>query len=504
MAAALAMAFFQALGVASILPFMNLVMQPGLVYDNRWFNWFYNLLGFSSVDSFILFLGFSVLGIIVAGNLVSALAIWLKMRFVWRKQHNLSTALLKKYLGLPYVYFLNHHTAELSKNILSEVNELTRGFLIPLLLIVIKGILVLFILSMLLLVEPAITLLAVLVVGGSYGRIYSGLRRKLRQGGKKRLEANRERFKAVNEALGGIKDIKIMGRESFFVGRFFNHSRKYSNLQAWNEMVGQIPRYILEIIAFGGVIAIVLVLLSLDGSIQHVIPLVSFFAFAGYRLMPAMQEIFMSYTKLQYYRAVLDKIYEDMNEEGTLPFGRSDKAGELPQPLPFQHAIELKGISFWYAGTNEPVLRNVSLKIPRHTSVAIAGPTGSGKTTLVDIMLGLLAPQQGRIMVDDIKITGENVKRWQRSLGYVPQQIYLSDDTMARNIAFGLPDEEIDPGALENAVRLANLDDFILQELPHGYATLVGERGVRLSGGQRQRVGIARALYHNPEILVLD
>ena len=504
MAGALAMAFFQALGVASILPFMNIVMRPEVVYDNRWYFWFYNLLGFSSVESFIISFGFLVLGVIVAGNLISALAIWMKMRFVWRKQHNLSTELMKKYLSLPYVYFLNHHSADLSKNILSEVNELTRGLLIPLLRIGTKGILVLFILGMLLFVEPAITLLAVLVVGGSYGLIYSKLLRKLRQGGKKRLEANRERFKAVNEALGGIKDIKIMGREAFFIGRFFDHSWKYSNLQAWYEMVGQIPRYILEIIAFGGVIAIVLFLLSIEGTIHQVIPMVSFFAFAGYRLMPAMQEIFLSYTSLQYHRAVLDKIYEDMNE-GTSPFIKArDRSVELPKPLPFHYSIELDGVSFWYPRTNEPVLRKVSLNIHRHTSVAIAGPTGSGKTTLVDIILGLLTPQQGRIKVDDTEVTEENVQHWQRSLGYVPQQIYLCDDTMARNIAFGLPDNEIDPEALENAVRFANLENFIANDLPHGYATLVGERGVRLSGGQRQRVGIARALYHDPEILILD
>lgn len=499
---ALLMAFFQALGVASILPFMNLIMQPDIVQDNQWVFWFYNSFGFESIDSFIFFLGFVMLGVIIISNLVSVLATWLKLRFAWKKNHNLSTSLLRKYLALPYVYFLDQHSADLSKNVLNEVLELTKSFMIPMLQIITKTIVALFILGMLFIAKPVVSLVALVVIGGSYAVIYSRFRKKLRTGGNQRLEANRGRFKITNEALGGIKDIKIMGREPFFIERFITFSKRYSDLRSWNEVVGQVPRYILEVIAFGGVITLILFLLSVEGNAAQVIPLVSFFAFAGYRLMPAMQDVFQALTKVQFNRAVLDKIFADLHEGETQHVKTSSK--QLPEPLVFQNSIKFDHISFWYPNTNEPVLKDINLEIQRHESVAIIGPTGSGKTTLADIFLGLLTPQQGELIVDDTEITHNNLKMWQRNLGYVPQQIYLSDDTIARNIAFGLPDDEIDPAALDKATKIANLHDFILQELPKGYDTVVGERGIRLSGGQRQRVGIARALYHDPEILVLD
>lgn len=502
MVAALCMAFFQALGVASIIPFMSLLMRPEAVYDNRWVFWLYNWLGFTSVDSFVFFMGFVMLGIIVVGNLISALAIWLKLRFVWRNNHKLATALLRKYLSMPYVYFLNHHSADLGKNVLAEVNNLTSNFLIPFLEIVIHGTVVVLMVGMLFFVNPIVSSFALVALGGSYALIYLRFRRKLQDGGKKRLQANRGRFKAANEALAGIKDIKVLGRESFFIDRFITHSRRLSTLQAWNAVVGAIPRYLLEIIAFGGIIVLILVMMSAEGNVHHVIPMVSFFAFAGYRLLPSLQHIFQSFTKVQFNRAVLNKIYNDMIEEGEVHIELADTI--LPKSLSFQKYICLDHISFWYPNTREPVLKSINLEIKRHTSVAIAGPTGSGKTTMVDIFLGLLFPQQGKLLVDGVEITADNVQNWQRNLGYVPQQIYLSDDTIARNIAFSLPDKEIDRESLDNAALIANLHDFIINELPNGYDTLVGERGVRLSGGQRQRVGIARALYHDPEILVLD
>jgi ATP-binding cassette subfamily C protein len=499
----LVVAFLDALGVASILPFISLVINPSVVDENQILNWVFNSLGFTNTQSFLIFVGFMMLGIIVAGNLASAFATWAQARFVWRTNHRVSSDLLKKYLSMPYVFFLNQNSSNLGKNVLSEVMQLTKGLLLPLINLLTGFAVVLVITALLLYVNPQVTLIAAVAIVIPYLLIYFNLRRKLRAGGKKRLEENRGRFKAANEALGGIKDIKILGREGFFLKRFLKHSEKFSNVQAWSGVVGQIPRYITEIIAFGGAVGVILFLLYSGRDVQQVIPLVGFFALAWYRLLPSLQAIFSSFTDLQFNTAVLDKIFDDLNvgESGT---GKISFGGKLPQPAPFEKNIKLENISFSYPGEREPVLKDVSLDVGRNTSVALVGPTGCGKTTLVDIVLGLLTPDRGVIKVDGVEITNENIKNWQRNIGYVPQQIYLSDDTVARNIAFGLPDEEIDMAQVRRAAKLANIHDFIEKETSSGYDTVVGERGVRLSGGQKQRIGIARALYNDPEVVVFD
>jgi len=500
----LLMALFQTLGVVSILPFMNIVMQPEIIESNRWLNWLYNSLGFTNVNSFIIFIGILMLLIIIIGNLTSALATWLKIRFVWSKNHNISSTLLKKYLSLPYVYFLTQNTADLSKNILSEAGVLTSSYILPLIDIVIKGFVVIGILSILLFINIYITVLSAIILGGSYALIYIYFHNKLKIKGAKRLKENKMRFRAAGEALGGIKDIKVMRREAFFYHNYLKHSREFSNLQTWSSLIGQMPRYFLEIIAFGGIVTLVLFFISTTGNINEVIPMVSFFAFAAYRLMPALQIIFASFTRVRFSQTTVNKIIEDLSEKGGFSEQFLVYEKEPINPLPFNTSLQLKEVSYNYPNTNKPVIHDLNLVIQHNTSIGLVGPTGAGKTTIVDIILGLLTPQKGEFSVDGVKIDENNILNWQKNLGYVPQYIYLSDDTITNNIAFGIPYEKIDQKAVEHAARISNLHDFIISELPNGYQTIVGERGIRLSGGERQRVGIARALYHDPEVLVLD
>ncbi len=500
----LLMALFQTLGVVSILPFMSIVMQPEILESNRWLNWLYNSLGFTSVNSFIIFIGILMLLIIIIGNLTSALATWLKVRFVWRKNHNISSALLKKYLSLPYVYFLTQNTADLSKNILSEVNILTNNFILQLINITVNSFVAIGILSMLLFTNIYLTILSVIILGGSYALIYFYFHDKLKINGAKRLKENKLRFRTAGEALGGIKDIKVMGREDFFYHRYLRHSCEFSNLQAWCSLVGQMPRYFLETIAFGGIVTLVLYLTTTAGNANEVIPMISFFAFAAYRLMPALQAVFASFTLVRFSQTTVNRIIEDLSEKGGFSeqFFVYEKAPI--KPMPFNTSLQLKEVSYNYPNTNEPVIHSLSLSIQRNTLIGLVGPTGAGKTTLVDIILGLLIHQKGEFFVDGVKIDENNILNWQKNLGYVPQHIYLSDDTIINNIAFGIPGEKINRKAVEYAARISNLHDFVISELPNGYETIVGERGIRLSGGERQRVGIARALYHDPEVLVLD
>ncbi len=497
-------ALFQTLGVVSILPFMSIVMQPEITETNRWLNWLYNSFGFTSLNRFIIFMGFLMLFLIIIGNLASALATWLKVRFVWRKNHNISSALLKKYLSMPYVYFLTQNTTDLSKNILSEVGVLTGGFILPLVDIVIKSFVAIGILTMLLFTNIYITILSVIIFGGSYALIYFYFHDKLKTNGAKRLKENKMRFKTAGEALSGIKDIKVMGRENFFYHRYLRHSREYSNLEAWSSLIRTMPRYLLETIAFGGIVTLVLYFITTTGNANEVIPTISFFAFAAYRLLPALQIVFASSTQVRFSQMTVNRIIEDLSEKGGFREQFLVYEKEPVNTMPFNTSLELKEASFNYPNTNEPVIHNINLSIQHNTSVGLVGPTGAGKTTLVDIILGLLTPQEGEFSVDGVKIDENNILNWQKNLGYVPQHIYLSDDTIMNNIAFGIPDDKIDRETIEHVARISNLHNFIISELPNGYETIVGERGIRLSGGERQRVGIARALYHDPEVLVLD
>lgn len=503
MVVALLMALFQAVGVASILPFVNVVMDPGIIAENKWLDYFFNAFHFESTNSFIVFLGFVVLGFLVIGNFVSAFATWLKIRFVWQKNHKLSNDLLKKYVFMPYSYFIIHNTANLSKNVLSEVYQLIGGYALSLINIITDSVITVIILILLLYVNPFMTLVAVAVLISFYLFIYLYFSENLKRGGQSRLKANKERYKLAGEILGGIKDIKVLGVEKFFLDRYSKHSAIFSNIQLWNQIVGQIPRYVMEVFAFGGVVGLLIFSISSNLSTQKIIPLVSFFAFAGYRLMPALQEIFNSLALIRFNKAVLDKIHADMVEESqitrNIPFERKNI-----KPLEFKEKIELKNIHFFYPNSKREILKGINIEIKKNAFVALIGATGSGKTTIVDLTLGLLTPFEGNIRVDGIEIGEDNIKNWRANLGYVPQQIYLSDNTVARNIAFGLSGEEIDMEKVKKAARMANIHEFIESKLPEGYDTFVGERGIRLSGGQRQRIGIARALYHDPQVLIFD
>jgi len=502
--AVIGMAFSQAIGVASVLPFISLVMEPNMVFDNRYLFWAYETLNFTSINQFIIFTGVVMFAIVFLSNGISAFATWLKLRFAWMNNHRLSCRLLKKYLSMPYAFFLNQNSADLSKNVLQEVNHLTSDFIIPVLTIITKSLTVIFILAMLFWVDILISFIALFVLGGSYAVIFWKVNSNLKFMGNERMLANKMRYKSVNEAFGGIKEVKVMNREPHFLGRYSRESLKQARLRSWNAVIGQVPRFALEAIAFGGIIIFVLAMLLTREDARQVIPMVSLFAFAGYRLMPALQEIFTSSTKMQFNLAVLDRIHDDFTRVDKTALSDTFSTEKLPSALPFTSEITLDRVTYYYPHSSVVAIDNISLNIEYNSSVAFIGPTGAGKTTIVDIILGLLPPQRGRILVDGVEIGQANIIKWQRDIGYVPQHIYLSDDTVASNIAFGLPDNKIDRDALVKAARIANIDEFIEDELPYGYETLVGERGIRLSGGQRQRIGIARALYMDPEVLVFD
>jgi ABC-type multidrug transport system fused ATPase/permease subunit len=338
----------------------------------------------------------------------------------------------------------------------------------------------------------------IVLFGMLYGGLYWVVRRRLTVMGTERKQAQKDRFKLASEVLGGIKEIKLLGLEETLLAQYGAPSKVFAETMASSKVLSLIPKYALETVGFGGVLVIVLYWLWRGGSLHEVLPLLGVYAFATYRILPGLQTVFAAMATIRFNLVVVDSLAAEIGRD--LP-ARSEAAIE---PLEFQRSVALQGVVYLYPTGNRPALGAIDIAISRSEWVALVGPTGSGKSTLADIVLGLLHPSGGRVLVDGVPLDEHTTPRWQKNVGYVPQQIFLIDDTVARNIAFGVAPQDVDDVALRAAARIAQIDDFVMNELPERYDTVVGERGVRVSGGQRQRIGIARSLYRRPSLLILD
>jgi ABC-type multidrug transport system fused ATPase/permease subunit len=491
-------------GIASIMPFMGMVVSPDVVVHNHYLSFLYHYFSFSSTTTFLRFIGVIVLSIMLVSNLISALTIWGVLQFSFSLGKDLSNKMFSSYLNHSYVFFLNRNSSELVQNILWEIGRIVNGILIPLLTIYSKIVVAASILGLLVWMNPQLALVAGLVLGGAYSLVFFLVRKSLSKSGNEVSVENAKRTQIAYETLGGIKDIKLLGRERDFYDRFQKPIELYALYQSRSQMISLLPRYALETLAYGGIIVIVIYLLAVQKSASHTLPMMALYALAGYRIMPALQQIFANLASVRFNISAVERITKDLKTLSPQKDGDPPVPSPETTPLPFTGSISLENIVFRYTDRPEPVLKGVSLSIKANTTIGIVGSTGSGKTTTLDILLGLLEPESGRLIIDGIPISKENVRSWQANIGYVPQQIMLMDDTIERNIAFGIPDDKVDREKVVKAAKLAHLHDFIEKELEKGYGTEIGEKGVRLSGGQRQRIGIARALYHEPSVLVLD
>lgn len=499
--AVIIMAVLEVINVSAIAPFLALASEPTMIQDNAVLAYLYDFFDFDSVNGFLIAVGLGVFTLMLLSNAWSALTTWAQLRLVWSLNHQLSAQMLERYLHRPYTYFLSRNTADLSKNLLSEVQQITSNMIQPTVLALGKVVVALGIIFVLIAVNPWLAVLVTVVVGGSYGLIYSLTRKRLNAIGRDRVNANEERFTVAGEAFGGIKEVKVLNAENAFLERFQGPSYRFSRHQASRQTISSVPRYAIETVAFGTVILIVVYLLAFEHDFGAIVPTLGMYAFAGYRLMPALQQIFQAVTAIRFYGSALESILDDlaMDQEALVV---RETIGTKSFTL--QRSLKLENITFTYPTGNRPAVNDVSLTIPVNSTVGFVGATGSGKTTLADIILGLLRPQSGKMLVDGVVITDDNLSAWHHNLGYVPQSIFLSDASVSENIAFGIPRDKIDLRAVREAARIAQLDDFVMRELAEQYDTVVGERGVRLSGGQRQRIGIARALYRNPDVIVFD
>jgi ABC-type multidrug transport system fused ATPase/permease subunit len=495
------MALLDLLGVASILPFITVLANPSLIETNAILNKifiFSNIFGIKNNNDFFFALGIIVFAILIISLSFKALITYVKVRFIGMLEYNIGRRLVEGYLHQPYSWFLNRNSADLGKTILSEVSNVIDGGINQLLELIARSFTSIGIITLLIIVDPKIALITGLLVAVIYGLIVYSLQNYLSRSGQERLKNNELRYLAVNEAFGAAKEIKVGGLEQAFIKRFSVSTEIMVRINSSAQVMAQVPRLILEAIAFGGILLILLYFITKKGGFNHALPIISLYAFAGYRLMPAIQSIYASLISLILSSPSIKKLYSDIKSLENFNINQDEGV------LSFNRSISLKNIHYNYQDSSRHALKDISLSIPAKSTVGLVGVTGSGKTTTVDIILGLLQAQKGTLDVDGKVITEQNLRSWQRSIGYVPQHIYLSDDTVASNIAFGLELKNISQASVERASRIANLHEFIVNELPKKYQTTIGERGVRLSGGQRQRIGIARALYHNPQVLILD
>ena len=499
LALALLMALAETLGVVSIMPFLSVLARPGVVQENPWLQATYTGLGFADTRAFITALGVASIVLVLASSAFKTVTQHLLNRFVHLLRHSISSRLMARYLAQPYEFFILRNTAELSKTILAEVDMVMGNVIQPMSQVIVQGIVVLAMLALVFAYNPLTALAIVAVVGSLYGLIYLLVRRRLKRIGTEMVEANRQRYQTCNEALQGIRDIKITRAEAAYQQRYQQASRTQARHMAANETLSQTPLYLVEATGYTGLILIALVLLFKSGDVAHVLPALGLYGFAAYRMLPAAQIMYRGLARLKFAGATLDNLHRDMS----LPLPVAAPAGQ-PAIVP-RREIHLSGIRYAYPSTpDKPVLDGFGLVIPANTSLGIKGSSGAGKSTAMDILLGLLRPQAGTLNVDGQPVTAQNLPAWQAAIGYVPQHIYIADASVAANIAFGVPREKIDMQAVERAARAAQIHNFVINELPQGYATLVGDRGIRLSGGQRQRIGIARALYRDPPVLLMD
>lgn len=498
-------AFASAFMVASVIPFLTVVADPGKVEEVGLLRWFNEVGGFTSERDLLIALGLLTISAIVISNSIQMLRVWVINRFSTMRIYSLSSNMLEAALSQPYEYFLNVHSGEFSTQTLSETQVAVGQYFKPIVEATGGFLTVLVVVALLILVNPVVALSLFGVIGTLYGTTLILSRQALKRAGLRRNKANNQRFKAVGDILGGIKHLKLMGHERLYMDRFKTPALAMAKAMERAALLKELPHYVMQAVAFSSIVVICIALLYSAGaatsaSVSDTLPLLGVLAFAGQRILPEMTKFYQGLAQLQFGAAAIEKISE-FHKNQTVPAKIKRKA---PEPTGLRSTFELEGISYRYPGAERAGLTNISLTINAGEKIGIVGSTGAGKTTLADVILGLLAPRAGKLKVDGKVVDESNIRAWQQSVGYVPQDIFILDASIAENIAMGEVEGAADLDRVRAAGKAAQVDDFIQSELPEGYDTFTGERGVRLSGGQRQRIGIARALYRNADLIMFD
>lgn len=496
------MAIMELIGIASIGPFMALVGDSSIIETNQLVNDIYQRSGATSHQNFLFMGGLFVLVMLAIGSVISIITTWRTSLFAFDVGIEIGDRLYEYYLTRNWLFHAAGSSAQLTKQISVETMRVTSHIILPLIQMNSRFMLALFILIGLFIYNPAIAVLGFSIFTLSYFIIYRFIRDRIVQYGHNVSETSTDRFRLMNEGFGGIKHVLLTHTQPNFVRAFQKSGKTLARAQGVTNALGLVPRYFMELLAFGTLIGLVLLLIKAhDGALDRILPVLAIYALAGFKLLPALQQIYANITRIRGNIAAFDAIRPDLMAAHRLA---SSKGGTTDQhDLPFRSEIRLQDIRFTYPGKTRPALNGITLAIPARKTIGLVGESGSGKSTAIDLLLGLIDPDAGKLLLDGRPLGPADLPGWQQKIGFVPQSIFLSESSIAENIAFGLDPSAIDHAQVQQAIRLANLSEFVSQ-LPDGLNTRVGERGVQLSGGQRQRIGIARAIYNNPDVIVFD
>lgn len=493
-------------GVISIGPFMALVGDMSQLQGEGMIAELYRNSGAGTPRTFLFWLGIGVLVVLTGAALLSMYTIWRLSMYGARVGGELSSRLYRHYMHQPWLFHASGSSSQLTNQIAQECARITTGIIQPLMQMNAKLVMASLMAVAIFLYNPLVAMAGLLIFSVAYFLLYRTVRRRLIRNGRMISVAQHQRFTLLAEGFGGIKDALLLGRQQLFTERFGRACERFARAQGTNQAMSQAPRYAMELVAFGSVIFLVLYLLAAhQGNLGTILPVLSVYALAGFKLLPAFQQVYTSLSRIRGNLAAFDALREDLRASAVEKYTACGHplSDQLEDNWVPRHSIRLDKVSFTYPGKQEPALTGVDLEIPVNQIVGLVGASGSGKSTAIDLLLGLIEPGQGQLLVDDQPVTSTNRREWQNTLGFVPQSIFLADSSIRENIGFGLPPDVIDDEKVRHAASLAHLDE-LLAELPDGLDTRVGERGVQLSGGQRQRIGIARALYHDAAVLILD
>ncbi len=494
------MAILEIISVASIIPFMTLVGDISQLHGKSTMAIIYSASNLSSYE-FMFLLGVAVLGTLLISSLFSMFTLWKLSMFATQVGTEISDSLYSYYLNKCWLFHASGSSAQLTKKIAGEAGRVSKGIVMPLMQINARIVLAMFICIGIFIYDVKVAVIGLFVFSSAYLILYKLVRTYLLRNGRTISDMNGQRFELMNEAFGGIKDILLLGRANVFVSRFKQTSHTLAFSQGTNTALTQVPVYLMQLIAFGSMISLVLYLISShSGELGLILPILSVYGLATFKLIPAFQHIYSSLGAIKSNIPALESIQEDLNDSNKISLESNKKDSRF---LRLNKSVSLRNISFCYPGKDELILKQINITISANSVVGIVGPTGSGKSTLINILLGLIEPKTGKLFVDQKKIDERNCRSWQNSIGYVAQNIFLSEGSVAENVAFGIPKEEIKLDKVYKSLELANILDHVMS-LENGINTKVGERGIKLSGGQQQRIGIARALYNESNVLILD
>ena len=497
----LVMAFMEIIGIVSIIPFMALVGDLDQLQQDTFISSVYQASGIKSELRFVFLIGLGVILMLATSAILSMYTVWRLSMFANKIGVEIADQLYAYYIKKGWLFHASGSSALLTKQIATESLRVTNGILVPFMQMNSKIVLALFMSVGIFTYDPLVAMIGLFSFAITYTIIYKFFRTRIQINGANVTEVHEKRFRLMNDGFGGIKDVLLLGRDSDYINRFHKSGQKLAYSQGTNQALAQLPRYLVELMAFGSMISLVLYLIvSHEGNLGIILPILSVYALAIFKLLPAFQQTYASIVTIRGNIAGFDAIKKDLTDSIKI---QSLEINNKQNSLKPKQKISLNNITFSYPNKIEPILNELNISIQVNSMVGIVGPSGSGKSTLIDILLGLIAPQKGKFTVDGETLNDQNIRSWQNTIGFVAQSIFLSEDTIAANVAFGIPQDQIDIDQVQRALKLAYLNDFV-QSLDNGIHTSVGERGIQLSGGQRQRIGIARALYHNAKVLIFD